>query len=72
MRGRNHYPQDIELTVGAQPPGAAARLRRGLLASTSTARSGWSSCRKLERRGRPDAGDDRRGDPARRRARSTR
>ena len=31
LRGRNLYPQDLELTRGAEPPGAASRLRRGVL-----------------------------------------
>ncbi len=46
IRGLNHYPQDIELTVGNSHPrlrpgsGAALRRRRRRHAS------GWSSCRK--------------------------
>ena len=64
VRGRNHYPQDIELTRRARPPGAAARLRRGVRASTSTARSGW--CRRT--RSRRDERGGRRADVSPRRS----
>ena len=44
LRGRNHYPQDLELTRGAQPPRAAARAAAPRSPSRWTARSGSSWC----------------------------
>ena len=51
LRGRNHYPQDIEPTVERSHPALRAGLRRGLLGRGRTARSGWCSSQELRARG---------------------
>ena len=50
IRGVNHYPQDIELSVESALTKTSSQARGGLRRGASTARSGWSSCRSSSRR----------------------
>ena len=70
IRGLNHYPQDIELTVGKAHP----RLRPGNGAAVDrrsrTGPSGWSSCKRSSGGSNRELGRSVRRHPPRRRRRT--